>query len=249
MKLIQLNIWQGRLIALVCKFLAEQQPDFVNLQEVYSSPQQPELYDVFRFGALETIKTVLPGYFCYFSPTYDMQVFDQTIHYGNVMFSKYPFAKTETFFINGERETVTKFQLNNMRNLQRARIQLDDGRAFTLLNHHGFWAGGNSLGNEQTMQKMSRVAELLHAAERPVIFAGDLNITPVSPALKKLDGLGLRNLTVEHSITRTLSRLHRADVEVACDYIFVSPEIRVQDFTVSEELVSDHKALILEFDL
>ncbi len=87
----------------------------------------------------------------------------------------------------------------------------------------------------------------------PLIFCGDLNVKPSSPSLKPLNSLGLRNLTTEHHVSTTLSAVHRAPeadrLSVAVDYIFVSPEIKVQNFQVSEELLSDHKALILEFEV
>lgn len=219
------------------------------LQEVYGAPPHLQLFDLFsHFGVLEKVKKTLPGYHCYFSPTYDVRVLGETMSYGNAILSKYPFVETETFFINGQRHTAEKFQKINVRNLQRVRVRLDDNRSFSLINHHGFW-DVNPLGNEQTVEKMQRVAEVIGETERPIIFCGDLNVNPASPALRALDGLGLRNLTLDHNIVNTLSSAHRAGVEVVCDYIFSSPEIGVKNFRVSEELVSDHKALVLEFEL
>jgi endonuclease/exonuclease/phosphatase family metal-dependent hydrolase len=48
-----------------------------------------------------------------------------------------------------------------------------------------------------------------------------------------------------------LSSVHRADIrnKVACDYVFTSTDIKIINFGVSDTLVSDHKALILEFEI
>lgn len=249
MKLIQLNIWQGRLLGQALKFLEREQPDFVCLQEVYSAPSRPDLFDVFRhFGTLEAIKAALPNYDCYFSPTYDVRVLGETVRYGNAILSKFPLRDQETFFISGEHKTIETFQQINVRNLQRVRVEFDENRSFSLINHQGFW-DANPLGNEQSVEKMRHVAGIVGETERPIIFCGDLNISPASPALRVFDKLKLRNLTVERGVTTTLSSVHRAGVGVVCDYIFSSPEIAVRDFGVSEELISDHKAMGIEFDV
>ena len=61
------------------------------------------------------------------------------------------------------------------------------------------------------------------------------------------DKTSLINHTRENQIKTTLSQLSRVPVDVACDYIFTSRDINIKKFSVSDVLVSDHKALILDF--
>jgi endonuclease/exonuclease/phosphatase family metal-dependent hydrolase len=55
------------------------------------------------------------------------------------------------------------------------------------------------------------------------------------------------NLSAKYRIKSTFNQFNSNDV--VCDYIFVNDFVKVRNFKVSNELVSDHKALILEFDI
>ena len=250
MKLVQLNIWQGRLLRQAIDLLEDEQPDIICLQEVHSCEQDTSpLFEFFEFlQSLEAIQAKFPGYHTFFAPTYDMTILGSKILYGNAVLSRYPIVNQDTFFISGEYrsyQTLEDFELNT-RSLQRAIIQLDDGRSLCLLNHHGYWAS-NPLGSETTVGKMQAVADIIASSPSPLIFAGDLNITPDSPAMQPVHKL-LRNLTQENRVATTLSPIRKLP-DVACDHICISEGIDVQNFVVSERVVSDHKALILEFSL
>ncbi|QQS18882.1 hypothetical protein IPL68_02370 [Candidatus Saccharibacteria bacterium] len=94
---------------------------------------------------------------------------------------------------------------------------------------------------------MKIIADKIKQLDGKIVFVGDLNVDPGTPALQLFDGW-LEGLTANHGITNTLSQLAKVQ-EVACDHIFVNTHVRVQDFRVLDDLVSDHKALLLEFDL
>ncbi|HSD55555.1 MAG TPA: endonuclease/exonuclease/phosphatase family protein [Candidatus Saccharimonadales bacterium] len=68
MKLVQLNIWQGRLIDHVATLLKHEQPDIICLQEVYSSKLANPLLPF--FAGLERIRAAFPDYHVFFSPTH-----------------------------------------------------------------------------------------------------------------------------------------------------------------------------------
>jgi endonuclease/exonuclease/phosphatase family metal-dependent hydrolase len=55
----------------------------------------------------------------------------------------------------------------------------------------------------------------------------------------------LHDLTHEKGIKNTLSGL-KFNGEVACDHILVNDLVKVKRFEVLGDLVSDHKALVLE---
>lgn len=79
-----------------------------------------------------------------------------------------------------------------------------------------------------------------------VVLCGDLNLSPESESVKHLGTL-LSNLSVDYSLKTTRSRLtYKNEV---CDYIFVNEQIDAKDLSMDETIISDHNALILDFDL
>jgi len=246
MKLVQLNIWQGRFIDQVNTFLKQEQPDIICLQEVYNSKLTNPLLPF--FGSLERIQAVFPDYYVFFSPTHQMNVLGEPVAMGNAILSRLPLSSTETIFINGQfHEFTTSDELqHNTRNLQRVQIMLPDSKQLTVINHHGYWEP-NPIGSEITMQKMQLVADIVKSSSKPVIFTGDLNISYVSPAMEPLQAL-LTDLTQKHQTVTTLSQFGKVK-DVPCDHICISDGVVEQSFTIKEDLVSDHLPLVLEFDL
>jgi len=249
MKLIQLNLWQGRLLLNTLELMKQEQPDILCLQEVTSS--EVEGSGFLDTNSLQTLlkELDLPNYF--FSPRFSYQFMHTKALYGNCVLSRYPISNQETRFTHGEftEDIVLNKNNHSMSNAQFAVIKTGE-MDLNVINHHGYYQP-NPVGNQTTAESLQKLADWVAELSGPVILAGDLNIWPKSPALKSIDALGLNNLTREHAIRSTLSQVHGAPIkdEIACDYIFTSRDIEVTDFHVSEKLVSDHKALILEFEL
>jgi len=246
MKIVQLNIWQGRFIDQVTTFLKQEQPDIICLQEVYSSRLTNPLMPF--FAGLERIQAMFPDYHVFFSPTHQMKVLGEPVAMGNAIFSRLPLSNTETIFINGQfHEFAADSELQpNTRNLQRAQVELPNGKQLTVINHHGYWEP-NAIGSEITVQKMQLVADVVESSPKPVVFTGDLNISYVSPAMKPLQIL-LNDLTLQHQTITTLSQFGKVK-DVPCDHICISDGIIEESFTVKDNLVSDHLPLVLEFDI
>lgn len=244
MKIVQLNIWYGKLGAAAIRFLNQQKPDIVCLQEVTSI----EGSTGGMFVPLRTIQKETGLAHVSFAPTLSFKFMNRTCEYGNAILSSFPYENEETIFIHGEYKEHydrSKGDYNN-RNLQICRFKLPN-QTITVVNHHGFHIP-DPQGNEESLQAMEKVAEILKSLQEPVVFCADLNVSPKSPVMRPLDKLNLRNLTAENQIPNTLSQIHRLEMPVACDYIFTSPEIKVMNFEVSDDIISDHKSLILEFE-
>ena len=58
----------------------------------------------------------------------------------------------------------------------------------------------------------------------------------------------MRNLIADYHVTSTRSQLYKKDIKFA-DYILTSPGIKVKDFKVLPDEVSDHLALELDFSI
>ena len=246
MRLVQLNIWQGRLLQQVISHLKELNPDIVCLQEVYSSELDTSMMPFYR--SIERISAEMPDYHVYFSPTLGMQVLGQEVFYGIAFLSRLPIKSKETFDINETYAFVNSAATMkvNTRNLQRVELEMPDGRSLWVANHHGYWEM-NPIGSQQTIDCMQKVADILSDTPRPLIFAGDLNIIASSPAMKPIHNL-LTDLTDIHGLTNTLTSLGKV-ADVPCDHVCISKEIMVNNYELSPRLVSDHAAVILDFDI
>lgn len=248
MKLIQLNIWQGKILIAVSKFLKEQNADIVTMQEVFSCPQPQTFGLLDMLNSLETLQKELNYPYVYFEPTCTLMVSGVEASFGNAILSKYPLTEKQVFFTNGEfyhiKDWPNDYQPNN-RNALLCAVETPEGN-FTLVGHHGFNENGK-MGSENSVAIMKKLADRLQQAKTPLIIAGDLNVVAASPAMRVFDGW-LENLTATHNIPDTLTEFGKVR-NVACDHILVSKEVKVTNFEVSEELVSDHKALILNFEI
>lgn len=250
---MQLNIWQGRLLRQALDFLEQEKPDILCMQEVYSSDIDSINLDF--LGSFERIKDLFPGYRGYFSANCDIPVFDQKVSYGNALISRYPLLKTETIYTSGEYHSFTiagefaEYEGEDKRfayNVQKVIVQTGEDTSFCLLNHHGYWLP-NRMGSEVSVRKMEKVADIIRNSPRPLIFVGDLNVVAESPAMQPIRAV-LRDLTQEYGLHTTLSELGKVK-NVACDHVSISDGISVRDFGARNSLESDHKALVLEFDL
>jgi endonuclease/exonuclease/phosphatase family metal-dependent hydrolase len=251
MKLIQLNIWQGRLIKQVLKFLDREQPDIICLQEVYSSTINTLTHDF--LGSQQKIQANFPSYHSYYSAVCDMPVLGKKVRYGNALFSRFEISDEETHFVHQRYHSYSDSEsyaagegLTEGANLQQTTVRLGGGKSFTVFNHHAYWVP-NHMGNETSAAALEKVASIIRQSPRPLILSGDLNVVAESPAMNPILEI-LTDLTKENNLSTTLSQFG-AMRNVACDHICISEGIEVRDFSVREDLVSDHQALVLEFEL
>jgi endonuclease/exonuclease/phosphatase family metal-dependent hydrolase len=78
------------------------------------------------------------------------------------------------------------------------------------------------------------------------ILCGDFNLSLNTESIKLFELFGLRNLIRENNIISTRTSFYKKP-EKHADYIFVTKGIKVEDFKVLTEEVSDHCPLFLEF--
>ena len=246
MKLIQLNIWEGKLLKEVLAFIDKEKPDILCMQEVFSCKGKIPFPDL-MFNSLELIQEQAGLNHSFFSPTFTSIYSEVPADLGIAIISRLPIQNQEAIFTNGaynENLTDTSY-FPNTRILQTCTINLGE-KLFSLANHQGH-RETDPLGNEFSLEKMKMVKAKLETLPSPLIFAGDLNIKSESPAMRVFDGF-LKDLTAEHNVTSTLSQLGKVS-NVACDHILVSDDVHITEFRVAVELVSDHKALIMNFDI
>ena len=246
MKLLQLNIWEGKLLKEVLAFIDKEKPDILCLQEVYSCTGDIPLPDL-MFNSLELIQQQIGYEYAFFSADFTAIYSEVPASFGIAIVSRFPLEDKQTIFTHGSYDPnlTAKSHQANTRILQTCKVNLG-GKSLSFANHHGH-RELDPLGNEISVEKMKLVKAKLQELPLPLIFSGDLNIKSESPAMRVFDGF-LKDLTAEHNIPSTLSQFGKAK-NVACDHILVSDDIQVMSFNVSEELISDHRALIMSFDI
>ncbi len=168
---------------------------------------------------------------------------------GNAIGSRFPILNQQIAFTHGK-YVEEKDPEPNTRNYQTCNLDIGDGASLSLLNHHACWSKDPN-GAPEATAKMQQVCDAAMALGGPTIVTGDMNVVPESEPMEVFKGK-LEDLTGSHNIETTLTRLaHAFDCNniVPCDHVLVSPNINVRQFYASNAIVSDHKALILEFDL
>lgn len=250
MKLMQLNVWMGKLSWAAERFIEQEQPDIVCLQEVFRAERDIMIPDR-MFQCLDLLQEASGLDYCYFSPTMGVSIAGVTADFGNAILSRYPLQASETIFTHGEytknfAPTTSEETAHTIpRNMQIVEVVTNEG-IVTVINHHGHWEA-TPLGTEKSIEKMKRVAERARQVEGALILAGDLNVTPESEVMRMFDGW----LTdeVAHSDARTtLSKVGRP-LDVVCDHILTNDHVYTKKFSVETVMISDHLPLLMEFEL
>ncbi len=242
MRLIQLNAWGGRLESQLLEFITNQNPDLICFQEIISISGGNGGF----FTTLEKIQRNIK-YEAFMSPVFTFNFMRRQASFGNAILSNTTFKKSVVVFTNLKHKNNFDFDGDdyNVRNLQHVVIE-HGNKKLNILNHHGHHIPEHKNGDAETMRQMKQIGEYIDTLEGPIILCGDFNLSPKSESLEQIN-TRLVNLPVEFRLKTTRTELtHKKEI---CDYVFVSKEVQVKDFSDSGQVVSDHKALILEFDV
>lgn len=86
------------------------------------------------------------------------------------------------------------------------------------------------------------IVEYIKKLDGPVVLCGDFNLKPKSESLELINKILINHAKERGVITTRTPLTHKTEV---CDYIFTSPDIDVKEFQVLDDIVSDHKALVV----
>lgn len=243
MKILQLNIWSGKLEKQIEALLKKEDADVVCLQEVV----QVEGGSSYFFLDLHEIMAATGYEYFYYTPSWSGKYMRREASWGNCILSKTPLKSTHSLYTY--KEEVKDFDFledtdyNAGRALQHVTVETDKG-VLNVLNHHGHHSREHKNGDEETLRQCGMIADYVRALEGPTVLCGDFNLIPTSDSLELINKV-LVNHVKEEGITTTRTPLtHKTE---ACDYIFTSPDIEVKTFQVLDDVASDHKALTIEF--
>lgn len=255
MRVICVNGWLGRLNSPLANFVKQEKPDIVCLQEAFA-PKTKSPYNFHdQYAYIDELIKVGSFKYWLFSPSWAFEMGGAIIQVGNIILSKHPLLHSTELHAYGKYSIKDSDdnQRTNIRVLQTCRVELPGDKKLSLANYQGYLPGADPIGNEISVSTIQKVAGSVRQLLTPLIFCADLNITKESPAFGPIKQLNLRNLIDENNIKTTLSPVHRAPKKdrdsVACDFIFISADVKVNNFQVPETIVSDHKPMILDFDI
>ncbi|MFH1193064.1 MAG: endonuclease/exonuclease/phosphatase family protein [Candidatus Jorgensenbacteria bacterium] len=250
MRLVDLNLWWGDIHEPLLAFIKEQAPtaDIFCFQEMvaWSRENNSSTRDEVLYGEIQSL---LPDFNSSFVA---MQDFPDALRgpnrcLGLAIFVRKTAAVADfgSFFAYGAR---SEFDPNDVKKMpgtvQYARLSAG-GREYTIANFHGL-AVWPKTDTPERLEQSRTIANFLAGIRSPKILCGDFNLFPDTKSIALLEE-GMTNLVKKYRVPLTRSRLFYLGEDKISDYILISPDISVQDFSVPDVAVSDHLPLILDF--
>lgn len=254
MQVISLNTWGGRAGEedLLAFFKQHNDVDVFCLQEVWSAPYRefeglaaggvPIEHSRIMYQGLHRITETLPEHVPLFFPLFGD-------NYGLLMLIKkgIEILDQKTVYVYKDRDYVSAGDIGDHgRALQSVTLKTSNG-PMTVMNFHGLWNGQGKGDSADRLLQSKNIVDFLKTFSTPLVLCGDFNLHPDTESISIIEESGLRNLITDYHITTTRSHFY-TKAETFADYIFVSPELTVRQFSVLPDAVSDHLALFLSFE-
>lgn len=243
MKLITLNVWGGHVKKPLLDFIqAHKNVDIFCFQEVYQNAERKTSSDIrdVHLNIFSEIHDLLPDHQTFFRP-----VLDNTYGIG-------AFVKKEIDVL-GEGQVWIHEQADypghgaaHSRNLQWLECAVNQ-KIFSVMNVHGLWNGMGKTDTPARLEQSQRIRNFMDTINTPKILCGDFNLRPDTESLSIIEA-GMINHVKINKVSSTRTSFYPKEEKFA-DYIFTSPEIKVKHFEVMKDEVSDHAALLLDFEV
>lgn len=114
------------------------------------------------------------------------------------------------------------------------------------MNVHGLWNGKGKEDSPSRIKQSNKIKQFLHEINEPKILCGDFNLRPDTHSLKIIQGK-MRSLIQEYNIQDTRTK-HCKKTERFADYVFISSDLTVKNFSLLSDIVSDHAPLLCDID-
>lgn len=238
----------------IVHYLRQQKFDIVALQEVMHGLERT-VYRKFKDARNITIGLEKSLHHTAYGPlwgarkirAYGLTVrrFGGMAQQGNMILSRYPIlVHKNQFFLYEYQETVAADRTNfantdHPRAMQNVIVDID-GTRVRIINVHGM-CNKDKLGSEKSLEQCKFILREAKKTDMPTIIVGDFNLAPESDGIKLISG-HYTNLCTKFGIKTTLPKGYGV-----IDYVFVSSHIRVNNFSVQQNKISDHFPLILDF--
>lgn len=117
-----------------------------------------------------------------------------------------------------------------------------------LCNVHGIPLPGDKLDTDHRLLLSNTLLDYMCDKQGLKIIGGDFNLLPNTQSVRIFELHGYRNLVEEYTITTTRNKLAWRNYptrQYYADYIFTSHDTPVLNFSVAQNIISDHLPLIL----
>jgi endonuclease/exonuclease/phosphatase family metal-dependent hydrolase len=241
MKLLQLNVWGGRLEKQIFGLINQEKPDIICLQEAISIGGGS---NGGWFLTVDEIKRDFDMNLAY-APVINFSFMRRKAEFGNAILSSMPFQSTDTLFTRFEYKENFDYDSDdyNVRNL--LHVTLKDGdEKLHVLTHHGHHVHSHKNGDAESLRQCAQIVDYIKKLSGKIVLTGDFNLSPHSESLEIINS-HLTNLAIKADLRTTRTQLtHKKEV---CDYIFINDKVKVESFKALDDVVSDHKALMMTF--
>lgn len=257
MQLICLNAWGGKLYQPLIDFIKEnsEDTDIFCLQEVFSTTSGIKTGSDFRLNLYQEISYILKNHNGYFASCLDNYIagdfhpkyVDFNLSWGLAIFitKKIPVKAHHELFVYRERNNFDPSDLNTLpRNIQYINF-IKNNNSYTVCNIHGIWHSSGKGDNNSRISQSIQINEVLNKQKGGKILCGDFNLDINTQSIKLLEA-NMSNLIKKYNIKTTRTAYFPGSDEFA-DYVFVSPSINIDNFTLPDIKVSDHLPMILQF--
>ncbi len=237
MKLVCLNVFGGKLYEQLIKFLQHQRKttDIFCFQEILIKKSKMEFTSELRPNFLQELKHSLPEFRDFFITAHEN--FGQAIFVKNDSNVKY--YGSEIVYAGKKVVETPAYDLPRV-------VQYCEVNDFWVFNFHGF-ATWPKIDTPERISQSENLVKVLNNFKGKKILCGDFNVWMETKTIQLIER-EMKNLIRDLDIKTTRNPGLSPDDKIS-DYIFVSPDIKVRNFSVPNILVSDHLPLILEFDL
>ena len=248
LKFIQINIYKGQYLDDLMRFLKDQNPDFISMQEVTAGEMNlcDKNLDLFEYFKKElSLNGVIDKV---------MKPVDSPNGYlGNAVFSKYQITGSKTLVLKTfEDFTLAKFNdfksfVKFPRNLLSVKCDLD-GQKIRAISWHGAWTAPPT-DTEETLRQAKVVADYLKNIKEPFILGCDMNAVIQGKTAGLINEVA-NNLMMNSGVLQTNHpKIHKiAPRGFLVDYIFTSPHFKLKKLEVPQVTISDHLPVVAELE-
>jgi len=254
MKLITLNLWGGTVYEPLIKFIKEKalETDIFCFQEMtFGEKAGFTLVHKGRINLFSELKSILTDFTVYqhISDSEHFQTEPVNFGVGQAIFIRNPiqvndhggsycFTEVPPGAEEGGKATGNYEWIDLIIN----------GEPLTVVNVHGVWQDKSyKVDTPARLVQSNCLKDFLSKKEGRSILCGDFNLLPDTESVRIIENAGLRNLVKEYGIKSTRTSFYDKPQKHA-DYVFISKDVEMKDFKVLPEEVSDHSALLLEFN-
>lgn len=250
LKVICLNLWQGgKLFENIKPFIAGENAHILALQEMHHAEEHPPQEAWRLIGVLA--RTLGYQYYA-FAPAFAKAV--QSGHKsrkGNAILSRFPITSSSAIFYdvpyNGTFTETPGDYRYTPRNLQHGEIDIN-GTTLHFFNTQGIW--GFEGDDSKRRLQMGEIITREIAGKQPALLMGDFNVREGTQTIKKIEA-HMTNVFASELKT-SFNMRHKKDggfATAVVDMMFASPDVKIGKHYASPANVSDHVALVGEFEI